>query len=207
MLDGAFVIDTDGPLLVWEKPYYPTWFFPSADVDSTIPSEMVHTSAESELDGHVRVDWDAIDHWLEEDEEVFVHVRSPYHRIDILQSSRHVRVEVDGVVIAESSAPRLLFETGLPTRYYLPKTDVRLDLMRPSDTQTSCPYKGNANYFDVDVNGSVQKDLVWYYDTPVRESVPIAGYLCFYNEFADIIVDGVPVGRPDDSPFSADRFA
>ncbi|MBO0821611.1 MAG: DUF427 domain-containing protein, partial [Nocardiopsaceae bacterium] len=90
----------------------------------------------------VRLEWGAMDEWLEEDEPVYTHPRDPHKRVDILASSRHVRVEIDGVTVAESSRPTILFETGLPPRYYLPLTDVRTDLLRPSDTVTHCPYKG-----------------------------------------------------------------
>ena len=103
-----------------------------------------------ELRDLVRFDWEAMTEWLEEDEPVYTHPRDPYTRVDILASSRHVRVEVDGVTVADSRQPRILFETGLPPRYYLPLTDVRMDLLRPSATQTHCPYKGTASYWSVD---------------------------------------------------------
>jgi uncharacterized protein (DUF427 family) len=139
---------------------------------------------------HVRIDWHAMDHWFEEDEEVFTHPRDPYTRIDILPSSRHVRVEVNGETVAESRAPRILFETGLPPRYYLPLTDVRLDLLERSGTVTSCPYKGDATYWSVKAGGVVVKDLVWTYRTPLPESQKVAGMACFYNERVDLYVDG-----------------
>jgi len=214
MLGGAFVADADGPLLVWERPYYPTYFFPKNAVDADTldalvlanAAHFVDESTDPRLEGFVAFDWDAIDHWFEEDEEVFVHPRDPYHRIDTLQSSRAVRVEVAGRVVAESSSPKLLFETGLPTRYYLPKTDVRMDWLRESTTSTGCPYKGTARYWGVDIDGTHHDDLAWSYDFPARESAPIAGYVCFYNEHVDLFIDGEPEARPE-SPFSADGFA
>jgi uncharacterized protein (DUF427 family) len=178
-LGGEVVADTTGALLVWEKPYYPTYYFPSGDVrtDLLVPDdELIHSpdlgdgrgftvktaakeapgaalryehSQVAELRDHVRFDWAAMDAWFEEDEEVFIHARSPYTRIDVLPSSRHVRVEAGGVTVAESGSPRLLFETGLPVRYYLPKTHVRMDLLEPSVTVTGCPYKGQAEYWSV----------------------------------------------------------
>ena len=108
--------------------------------------------------GHVRFEWAAMDAWFEEDEQVFFHPRDPYTRVDILPSSRHVRVEVDGVTVADSRHARILFETGLPARYYLPKTDVRLDLLEHTDTVTHCPYKGSAEYWSV--NGHAGSGVV-----------------------------------------------
>ncbi|GAA1710095.1 DUF427 domain-containing protein [Nonomuraea bangladeshensis] len=221
-LGGRAVADTTAALLVWEVPYYPTYYFPLADVDESAlkatgatkhsPSRgegLVHTvtsgAAEApdaaltypdspleEIRGHVRFEWDAMDAWFEEDEEVYVHPRDPYTRVDILPTSRHVRVEVDGVTVADSRGARVLFETGLPARYYLPKTDVRLDLLEHTDTVTHCPYKGTAEYWSV--NG--QEDLAWSYRTPLPESERIAGLIAFYNEKLDIYVDGELQERP-----------
>ena len=121
-------------------------------------------------------------------------------------STRHVRVSIDGVVIADSRRPTLLFETGLPTRYYLPKSDVRMDLLQPTDSETACPYKGWASYWNVVIDGTVHEDLAWGYRTPLPESAPIAGLVCFYNEHVDIEVDGVAQERPS-SPFTENKFA
>src|SRR5207253_4335242 len=109
----------------------------------------------AELRDTIRLDWNGMDAWFEEDEEVFTHPRDPYTRVDILPSSRHVRVEVDGVTVAESTKPTLLFETGLATRYYLPKTDVRMDLLTSTATSSHCPYKGDANYWSLALEGAV----------------------------------------------------
>jgi uncharacterized protein (DUF427 family) len=229
-LGGELVADTSRPLLVWEIPYYPAYYIPAADVRASLvatgatersPSrgeaelfDVVVGQAKAEraarrypdspieeLRDAVRIDFAAMDEWLEEDEPVYVHPRDPYTRVDILGSSRHVRVEVDGVTIAESHAPRILFETGLPPRYYLPLSDLRRDLLRPSDTQTHCPYKGTAGYWSVEIGGKVYDDLVWIYRTPLPESQKIAGLACFYNEKVDLYVDGVPQDRPH-TPFS-----
>jgi len=144
----------------------------------------------------IRFDWDAMDEWLEEDEPVYVHPRDPYTRVDILASSRHVRVEVDGVTVADSDRPRILFETGLPPRYYLPLPDIRAELLIPSGTQTHCPYKGTAGYWSVDAGHGVHHDLVWIYRAPLPESQKIAGLACFYNEKVDIYLDGELQQRP-----------
>jgi uncharacterized protein (DUF427 family) len=230
-LGGEAIADTTRALYVWERPYYPTYYLPAADVRTEAleptggvdrsPSRgdaHLHTvraggeeavdaalwyreSPIAELDDHIRFDWDAMDAWFEEDEEVYVHPRNPYTRVDVLQSSRHVQVVVDGVTVADSSRPRVLFETGLPTRYYLPKTDVRMDLLIASDTETRCPYKGTARYYSVEANGEVYEDLVWWYRHPTPESLAIAGLVCFYDEKVDVYVDGELQERPR-TPFS-----
>jgi uncharacterized protein (DUF427 family) len=148
------------------------------------------------VSGYYAFAWDAVDAWFEEDEQVYVHARDPYSRVDILQSSRHVVVEIDGVKVADSVRPRLLFETGLPVRYYLPKTDVRMDLLVPTDLHTECPYKGTASYYSVDLGRDVHANVVWWYPAPVAESAAIAGFVCFYNEKVDITVDGEQESRP-----------
>ncbi len=144
----------------------------------------------------VRLEWAAMTEWLEEDEPVYVHPRDPYTRIDILASSRHVRIERDGVALAESHHPTILFETGLPPRYYLPPADVRTELLRPTDQRTGCPYKGTASYWSVEINGERHDDLVWTYRTPLPESQKIAGLVCFYDERIDLYLDGERQERP-----------
>ncbi len=210
VLGGEVVADTIRPLLVWERPSYPMYYIPVEDVRAklvpagddrfdvvtarvTAPcaARQYADSPVEELRTAVRLDWGAMDEWLEEDEPVYVHPRSPYVRVDILASSRHVRIERDGVVLAESRSPRILYETGLRPRYYLPMTDVRLEVLVPSGKQTACPYKGTAGYFSVQVGDRLCQDLVWTYRTPLPESQQIAGLLCFYDERVDLFVDGV----------------
>jgi uncharacterized protein (DUF427 family) len=223
---GELVAHTIRPRLVWEVPYYPAYYFPLGDVRTELlepdgdvapsPSRgdgrtftlraggrkaqraawRYEDSPIEELRDLIRLDWDAMDAWFEEDEEVFTHPRDPYTRVDILASSRHVRVEVDGVTVAESTNPRLLFETGLPARYYLPKTHVRMDLLEHTDSVTHCPYKGQAEWWSVRAGDSVHEDLAWSYRTPLPESPKIAGLIAFYNEKTDIYVDGVLQERP-----------
>ncbi len=149
-----------------------------------------------ELRDYVAFYWDRADAWYEEDDEVFKHARDPYHRVDVLNSSRHVQVLVGGVLVAESRRPRLLFETGLPVRYYLPKLDVRLDLLEVSPKRTRCPYKGEAVYWSVRAGGKLHEDIVWSYPAPVPETPKIENLLAFYNEKADLVVDGVLQERP-----------
>jgi uncharacterized protein (DUF427 family) len=148
------------------------------------------------LAGYAAFYWDKADAWYEEDDEVFVHPRDPHHRVDVLNSSRHVQVVVGGTVVADSRRPRLLFETGLPTRYYLPKLDVRQDLLVPSDLRTRCPYKGEAVYWTIKAGGEVLEDCAWGYPAPLPEIPKIENLTAFYNEKVDIIVDGELQERP-----------
>lgn len=142
-----------------------------------------------------------IHRWMEEDEVVFGHPRDPHHRVDALPSSRHVTVSVDGRVLAESHTPVLLFETGLPTRYYLRKEDLVSPDLRPADHQTACPYKGVADrYWSL----PAAENIAWSYTDPVPAVQNIAGRVAFYNEFVDLVVDGVAQPRPT-TPFSVGR--
>ena len=150
----------------------------------------------AEIKGYVAFYWNELDSWFEEDDEVFVHPRDPYTRVDVLNSSRHVRVEVEGETIAETHKPRLLFETGLPTRYYIPKDDIRMDLMKPTATKTRCPYKGEASYWSVEAGGKVLEDLAWSYPQPIPECPKIENLVSFFNEKVDVYVDGVLKPRP-----------
>jgi uncharacterized protein (DUF427 family) len=224
-LGGEVVADTSRPVLVWEVPYYPAYYVPLADVRAGLSPDggSVHSPSRGdartytvragdaeapgaalryedspieELHDLVRLDWHAMDAWFEEDEEVFTHPRDPYTRVDILASSRHIRVEVGGVTVAESASPRLLFETGLPVRYYLPKPHVRLDLLVPSDTVSHCPYKGRAEWWSVRAPDGVHDDLAWSYATPLPESQKIAGLIAFLDEKVDVYVGGALQERP-----------
>jgi uncharacterized protein (DUF427 family) len=142
-------------------------------------------------------EWNKMDKWMEEDEEIFVHARDPYKRVDVLQSSRRVRVVIDGEIVADSRRPRLLFETNHPVRYYLPQDDVRMDLLVPSATQSRCPYKGLAFYWSVRIGAQLHEDMVWGYMEPIPECPKIKGLLCFFHERgADIWVDGEEIPRP-----------
>lgn len=201
---GRLVADSKAPVLVWEVPYYPTYYLPAADVlaevtpgGDVVAGDVTVPGAAKRVDDLVRLEFSAMDEWLEEDEPIYVHPRDPYKRVDILASSRHVEVRVDGETVASSRQPRILFETSLPPRYYLPLSDVRMDLLRPSTTTTSCPYKGTASYWSV----GDHEDVVWIYRTPLPESQKVAGLACFYNEKVDLIIDGKPQARPE-SPFS-----
>jgi uncharacterized protein (DUF427 family) len=154
-----------------------------------------------EVRGHVRFLWDALDAWFEEDEEVFVHPRCPYTRVDALRSTRHVRVAVEGVTLAESSSTVMVFETGLPTRYYFNRTEVAFGHLRASDTETQCPYKGRTSgYWSALVGGNVYEDIAWAYDFPTVALKPISGLIAFYNEKVDLFVDGREIERISTRP-------
>ncbi|MBV8195856.1 MAG: DUF427 domain-containing protein [Candidatus Dormibacteraeota bacterium] len=222
---GHLVADTMRPLLVWEHRAYPLYYIPRIDVLATLRptgevrrseklgdgevhdveiggqtiegAALIRARSESaELRDAVRFEWKAMDEWLEEDEPVYTHPRNPYTRIDILASSRHVRIELDSISIAETRQPRILFETHLMPRYYMPLSDVRLDLLRPSERVTHCPYKGAATYWSVDTGTRLHPDIVWMYRSPLAESQKIAGLASFYDERCDLFFDGLKQERP-----------
>jgi uncharacterized protein (DUF427 family) len=146
--------------------------------------------ADIDLAEYAILDFNAFDAWFEEDDELFGHPRDPYSRIDIRPSSRHVRVEIDGQLVAESTRPTLLFETGLPVRFYLPKEDVRG--LEPSDRRTYCAYKGQASYWSI----GEHRNYAWTYTDPLPGATEIADLVAFYDEMVDITVDGVRRPRP-----------
>ena len=146
----------------------------------------------------MRFEWDALDAWFEEDEEIFVHPRNPYTRVDALRSTRQVRIELAGAVLAESAATVVVFETGLPTRYYFDRGAVNFKHLEATDTSTPCPYKGRTSqYWSVRAGGEVHADLAWSYDFPTRQLLPIAGLVAFYNEKVDVFLDGEQLPRPE----------
>jgi uncharacterized protein (DUF427 family) len=146
-----------------------------------------------ELAGYVELDFDAFD-WYEEDEPVHGHPRDPFHRVDVRRTSRPVRIEIDGEIVAETTAARLLYETSLPTRFYIPREDVRG--LRPGDRTSYCPYKGRASYWSLDAGGRARENACWSYEDPLPERSDITGLVCFWNEQVDIYLDGEPHGRP-----------
>ena len=226
-LGGATIADSRAVMLMLEKKRLAVYYFPVKDVrldafeltsyksshagkgDASFYSVKVGDRVAEkaawryleperpDLKDYVAFYWDKMDAWFEEDDEVFVHPRDPYHRVDVLNSSRHVKVIVGGEVVAETTRPRLLFETGLPTRYYIPKLDVRLDLLTPTSANTRCPYKGKASYWSVKVGGKEFTDIVWGYPAPIPECPKIENLLCFYDEKVDAVyVDGELQPKP-----------
>ncbi len=212
-------------MYVWEWTNYPQYYIPIDDVnDDLLVDEMyekhqslgtylrygfkvgdrevpqaakMYTDDSLEgLAGLVRFEWAALDAWFEEDEQIFVHPRNPYTRVDAVRSARTVRVELDGVVLAESSSPVMVFETGLPTRYYLNRTEVNFEHLVATDTVSECPYKGTTGgYWSVQIGDTLHADLAWTYVFPTRQLLPITGMIAFYNEKVDIFVDGVMLDR------------
>jgi uncharacterized protein (DUF427 family) len=211
-LSGWPVADTTEPLLVWETPFYPTYYFPVADVLAELvptgqvdhsPSRgeaerfhvrvggpmariealgachVVHSSPIDALRGHCRIDWAAMDAWFEEDEQIHTHPRDPHRRVDVLASSRRVQVVVGDLVIADAAHVAGLFETGLPTRWYMYKVDVRMDLLVPSPTVTHCPYKGQAGWYSLRAGEQAIDDIAWSYIAPLPESQKVAGMIAF----------------------------
>lgn len=164
-------------------------------VGDAVAKRAAFSDAEDQrLADHISFRWQDMEAWFEEDERVHTHPRDPYVRLETLHSSRHVRVVVAGEVVAETRRPVLLFETGLPTRYYMPRTDARIEFLVPSDSHTSCPYKGEASYFSLKVGDAFVEDAVWYYPFPDSEVSKIQSLICFYPEKVDEFwVDGARV--------------
>jgi uncharacterized protein (DUF427 family) len=226
VLAGETVLDTTAARYVWEWPHYPQYYIPVADVRPGVlvteghsqhsPRGMVelhglhvgdaHRAHAAKvladatvpgLSGTVVFEWAAFDAWFEEDEQVFVHPRDPYSRVDALRSTRTVRIELDGTVLAESSSPVMVFETGLPTRYYLNRTEIDFTHLVPTETVTECPYKGTTSgYWSAHLGDAVHGDVAWSYSFPTRQLLPIAGLIAFYNERVDITLDGQRLERP-----------
>ncbi len=230
-LGGELVVDTVAARYVWEIPPYPQYYIPLDDVapgvlrDEDHPQRLsrgtarLHTVLAGGVErpsgarvygddalpgvaGHVRFEWSALDAWFEEEEQVFVHPRNPYARVDAIRSSRRIRIEVDGVVLAESSAPVIVFETGLPPRFYLDRSCVRWDYLSPVDTVTECPYKGvTGGYWSARVVGgsgteTVVPEVAWTYTFTTRQLLPIAGLIAFFDERVDTFLDGRRLVRP-----------
>ncbi len=225
-LNGKVVLDTTRAVYLWEIASFPQYYIPLDDVDPSVlvdedheqhlsrgtarrtglkVGDVEHKAAariytESKLPGLaglVRFEWDALDAWFEEDEEIFFHPRNPYTRVDALRSTRHVRVELDGVLLGESNSPVLLFETGLPTRYYLDRSALNHSALEHTDTTSFCPYKGRtSDYWTVRTPVGSYPDLAWSYAFPTAAVGPIHQLVAFYNEKVDLYVDGTLLERP-----------
>ncbi len=183
---GKTVLDSERVLLVHRPAQPPTYAFPSGD------ATQVRSEVEPEADGHVRVEWDAVDSWYEEEEQVFMHPRNPYHRVDCIATARRLRVELPGVVIVDTTATIGVYETGLAPRLYVHRGQLLADVLRPSATTTYCPYKGMASYWSAFVGEEVVPDVAWSYETPHPETRAIASHLSF-----DETRVGVEAALPD----------
>jgi len=183
------LVDRDAGLFVHETDELPHYAFPVADVH-------VDGEPEPHAAGHVTVAWEAMEEWYEEDERVEVHPRDPYHRIDTLATSRVVRVSLAGIVLAESRRARALFEMSLQIRWYLPRDDVRFELLQESPTVTRCAYKGTARHWSAHTSGEVVDDVAWSHEHVRREGEPVQHLVAFYDELVDVEIDGDPQDRP-----------
>ena len=231
VLGDRVVLDTLRALYVWEWAPYPQYYIPVADVDPEVLVDERATERRRQgtarihglrvgdlhrpgavrvheedalpgLQGTARFDWDALDAWFEEDGRVYVHPRNPYARVDALRSTRHVRIELEGVVLAETGSPVMVFETGLPPRHYINRTEVEFDHLVPSGTVSSCPYKGTTgDWWSVRIGETLHPDIAWSYALPTLPLTAVAGMVAFFDEHVDVIVDGELMLRPT-SPFS-----
>jgi uncharacterized protein (DUF427 family) len=223
--DNTLVFDTTRARYVWEVPYYPQYYIPLSDVrmehllDEDHPQRLqlgpsrlysltaggrtqkgsarvYDSDGGGPVAGYARFEWEMLD-WFEEDEQIIGHPRNPYVRVDALRSHRHVKVEIDGVVLAETHSPVLLFETGLPTRFYFDRTDVSFGHLHDSDTQSVCPYKGiTSGYWSARAGDALHPDIAWTCGYPTIQVAQIAGLVAFYNEKLDIFLDGHELPRP-----------
>lgn len=227
-LEDEWVLESTQALLAWIEGPTPAYAIPEGDLEVAVATgsaggderlgrvEPVSFEGTSQpvgvrvvdppetapsLAGHVVLDWDAVDAWFVEDERQRVHPRDPYKRIDVHESSRHVVVEAGGVQLAESRRPLLVFETGLPIRFYLPRDDVRMDRLAPSPTVTRCAYKGTAEHYHARGNGEDVEDAAWTYPSPEPGFGPLQDLICFYDERVDLVVDGEELDRPE-TPWS-----
>lgn len=190
----------DGPPVLDPRTPFPVHTTPGTSLtlrtdDAELPGAAFRCE-DPELADYVVLDFAAFEEWREEDDRIYAHPRDPYKRIDVRQSSRHVVISRDGQRLAESRRPKLLFETHITPRCYLPAEDVRQDLLIPSDTRTECAYKGTARYWSAQLSGGVVPDLCWSYEEPLSDGVEVRGMICFFDERVDVMLDGIPQPRP-----------
>lgn len=180
MVGGVAVVDSEQVVLVHRPGHHPSYAFPRGDVDGVAADD------EPNVHGYVRVPWQAVEAWFEESERVHGHPRNPYHRIDCLTTTRHLRVEVAGEVLVDTDDTVVLYETTLEPKLYVRRELVRLDLLVPSVTTTCCPYKGTASHWHAQVDGGRVEDVAWSYDDPLPEALPIARMISFYDSRATV---------------------
>jgi uncharacterized protein (DUF427 family) len=225
LASGETVVDSDHAMLLHETGRLPVYHFPPAEVRTELLSDTGERepSARGELawhslaigdrvvpraawtypspaadflEGLIAFRWDALDEWFAESEQLFGHPKDPYSRIDVCRTTRHVRVLLDGEVLADSRRARVLYEAALPPRWYLPAADVDTERLVPSGHMSRCAYKGAASYWHVRVGGELVEDLVWSYPDPGHDAVPVRDMYCFFSEKVDIELDGVVEDRP-----------
>lgn len=194
---GRVIVESERGWMAHAPGRLPQLWFPSADIDRAALREgelrTYPTGADAvatALDGFASFDPGIADRWFVEDEPVYAHLRDPYHRVDVVSSHRHVVVEHAGVVLAESTRPRMLFETGLPVRYYLPWADVRLDLLEISESISECPYKGDGQHWHLRRASARVDDVAWSLPHPLPEGIAAAEHVSFYEDKVTVTVDG-----------------
>ena len=185
VVGGQTVIDSERVLLVHRPGRPPTYAFPADDVEG-LPSQ-----AEPDTPGYVTVAWDAADAWFEEDEEVFGHPRNPYHRVDCLRSTRHLRVEAEGRVLVDTSNTLAVYETALEPRLYVDPRLILMEVLGKSTTRTYCPYKGTATYWSARVGDQFLEDVAWSYEDPLPESAAL-GHCLSFDETRVTLVHDLP---------------
>ena len=187
---GRTVVDCERVLLVHRPGAPPSFAFPVADVQGAA------AEPEPEAPGYVRVPWDAVDAWYEEDEQVFMHPRNPYHRVDCVRTRRRLRVDVAGTALVDTDETLGVYETALEPRLYVGREHVRMDLLVPSPTTTYCPYKGTASYWTARVGDVTVADVAWSYDDPLPESLPLGTMLSFDEARARVRAELPPAASP-----------
>ena len=195
---GETVIDSRRAKMLHQHGMLARYFVPRDDVrwDRLSDVEPVQAPAGAPgLEDHVAFPWDDLDAWFEEDEELIAHAIDPYHRVDVRRTSRHVVVSAEGVVLADTTRAGALFETGLPTRWYLPREDIQATL-EPSDLRTECAYKGVASYFSAQARDELLENIAWTYPEPRHDAAAARDLVCFFNEAVDLDVDGERQERP-----------
>ncbi len=199
-LRGKVVLDSERGWMVHTPGRLPELWVPAQDLSAAglLPNALHDFPAgddqvSSALAGFRSLDPDTPERWFVEDEPVYAHLRDPYHRVDVLTSHRHVVVEHAGTLIADTNRPKMLFETGLPPRYYLPWADVRLELLELSRTVSQCPYKGDGQHWSLHAGHDLVHDVAWSLPHPLPEGLAAAEHVCFYPDLVTVTVDGVRV--------------
>lgn len=195
---GETVIDSRRAKLLYQHGALARYFFPRDDVRWDLVGEVepVQPPAGAPgLDDHVAFPWDAFDAWYEEDYQLIGHAIDPYHRVDVRPTSRHIAISIGGTKVADTTRARALFETGLPTRWYVPRADIHADL-EPTELHTRCAYKGVASYFSVRAGDDLVENVAWTYPDPRHDAEPVRDLICFFNESVDLDIDGERQERP-----------
>jgi uncharacterized protein (DUF427 family) len=186
MLDGRTVVDSERVVVVHRPGQRLIYAIPAGDVDGAAAGK---AEPAPHVDGHLTIPWGALDEWYQEEQRIVGYPANPYHRVDCIPTRRHLRVEVAGTVLVDTTETLGVYETALVTRLYVPRSAVRTDLLRPSATTSYCPYKGHATWWSAVVDGTVVEDVAWSYEDTHPESSPLRGLLSFDEQRADVVTD------------------